>query len=61
MNVEEKDLEEAAKQTAADFEESSLAEAKQFKKGSRATSMYHYCSKRAILAFERLKFSMSKY
>src|SRR5699024_8987100 len=34
---EEGDLEEAAKQTAQDFEESSAAEAKAFKKGSRVT------------------------
>lgn len=38
VNVEEKDLEEAAKQTAQDFEESSLSEANKFIKGSRVTS-----------------------
>ncbi|KAI2796494.1 39S ribosomal protein L46, mitochondrial [Blomia tropicalis] len=37
VNVDEKDLEESAKQTAQDFEEASLLESKQFKKGSRVT------------------------
>ncbi|XP_017471317.1 PREDICTED: 39S ribosomal protein L46, mitochondrial [Rhagoletis zephyria] len=37
VNVAEKDLEEAAKQTAQDFEESSLSEANKFVKGSRVT------------------------
>lgn len=37
-DVDEKDLEEAAKQNAVDFEEESLKEAKKFTPASRATS-----------------------
>lgn len=40
VNVSEKDLEEAAKQTAQDFEEASIKEMKQFQFGSSVTSMF---------------------